>query len=415
MRPQSISLISTISSLFLGGLKIIFGVISNSTALIADGLHSGLDVISSFATFLGLKIAQKPVDEKHPYGYFKAETIAGFFVTLILALTSFGIIFEGIKEIVKKEGVIFSHKVILIILFSIIIQEIMSRFKFYYGRKFQAISLIADAKHSKADVFSSIGVLAGFLIASYYKFADGIIAILIGLYLLYEVFLIGREITDSLLDVANKEIEERIKKICHSHKIEISKLRTRKVGAFNFAEIEIKLPPKMKVEKVAQIIKDLEKRLLRNISELKYVIIGISPYNMKRTLLKDFFGKKFCYQQGFEKIGPEKLGKRIIIPLTKEGQIFERFGTDFYLVVDIENNEIRQKKVVKNPYFKVDSPKGGRFAKAIRADKVLTLKIGPNAKRNLEIFGIEVEILKNRLTIKELLEKLKEKEKKVNY
>jgi len=101
---QTISLISTFLNLGLGILKVVFGIFSKSIALMADGIHSSLDVISSFVTFLGLKTAQKPVDEKHPYGYLKAENIAGFFVAILLGITGIWIIYEAVLNLDLEES-----------------------------------------------------------------------------------------------------------------------------------------------------------------------------------------------------------------------------------------------------------------------------------------------------------------------
>ena len=412
MNTQTVSLISTFLNASLGVLKVIFGIFSNSIALIADGIHSSLDVISSFVTFLGLRTAKKPVDEKHPYGYFKAESLAGFFVTILLAITGIWIIVEAIKRFLGENPAVFSLRAIFVIIICIILQEIMARIKFLYGKRFQSIALIADAKHSRADVLSSIGVLIGLFLIKYFNLADAIVALGIGSYILVETVLIGREITDSLLDVANKEIEERIRKICASHKIEIADLKTRKIGAYNFAELRIKLPLKLKVEEVGEITKNLEEKLLKNIPELKYVVISIEPYDMKKSIIVGMLGRRFCEEEGFEKIGPEKIGKRIIIPI-KENKINDKFGSREYLLLDIKDQKVQRKEILKNPYFEKDAPKGTRFAKAVRADEVATPIIGPNAKQNLENLGIKIHLVNPHQSLEEILELItKEQENK---
>lgn len=256
-------------------------------------------------------------------------------------------------------------------------------------KKYQSLALVADAKHSQADVLSSFGVLVGLFLVKYFPLADAVVALIIGGYIIFETFVVGKEITESLLDVANKEIEERIKKICTSHKIEIADLKTRKIGAYNFAELKIKLPLKLKVEEVGRITKNLEEKLLKNIPELKYIVISIEPYHMKRSTIVGFLGRKFCKEEGFEKIGPEKIGKRIIVPI-KDGKISERFGSDKYLIVDIKDGQIQRKEIIKNPYFEKDSQRGARFAKAIRADEVLVFEIGENTRESLRNIGIHI-------------------------
>ncbi len=392
MNPQSVSIVSTFVNLGLGISKLVFGFLTGSMALIADGLHSGLDVFSSFVSFLGLKIARKPVDEKHPYGHWRAENIAGFFVAILLAVSGIWILYEAVARVFEKEQVQLSVGAVAVVVISILFTEILARLKFYYGEKFRSLVLVADAEHSRADAISSIGVLVGFALVGYFNLADAVIAFLIGCYILYQAFQIGKEITDSLLDVKNPQIEERIRKICLSHKIEISHLRTRKIGAFTLAEIKIKLPPKLKVEEVQKMTDVLEERLLANIPELKQIVISIESYEMARTVVLPKFGKKIGRLEGFEQIGPKKLGERIIIPVDK-GKISPLFGAKEYLIVDKKDGNILTKETIKNPYFEQGFPHGARFSKAVRADKVLTAQIGENAKQNLENFGIKVEII----------------------
>ncbi len=407
MNKEKVSILSTIVNLLLTIAKLFFGFLINSTALIADGIHSGIDIISSFGTYLGIKAANKPVDKKHPYGHYRAESLAGLFVTLILAFSALGIIYEAVLKLFEKKQETFSIGAIIVVIITVIVNELMARLKFHYGQKEESLSLIADAEHSRADVLSSIGVLLPLIFGRKFPFLDSLVAFLIGGYILFESFKLGREITDSLLDVANEEIEERIRKICQKHKIDISEIKTRKIGSANFAEIKIKLPLNLKVEDAQKITETLETRLLNNIPELKQIVISIEGYQAKRTIILPRFGRKIGEMEGFEKIGPEKKGKRIIVPLEGESKISNEFGVKKYLVADVDKGEIILKKIVENPYFEKEAPHGARFVKAIRADKIFVKQIGENAKRNLESFGIEVENVSEEEEIEDILNKCK--------
>ncbi len=406
MDQEKVSILSTFVNFGLAVSKLVFGLAIGSAALVADGIHSGLDIVSSFGTYLGIKIARKPVDEKHPYGHYRAEVISGLFVTIFLAASAIWILYEAVtKFLAEKTEISFSIGAIILVVVTIVINEIMARLKFYYGRKHESLSLVADAEHSRADVLSSFGVLISLFLVRYFAPIDGIVAFLIGGYILFESFKLGREITDSLLDVANKDVEERIRKICQSHKIEISELKTRKIGAFNFAEIKIKLAPKLKVEDVQKITDTLEERLLKNIPGLKQIVISIEAYQMARSAILPKFGKKIGQLEGFERIGPKKLGERIIIPLERN-EISDRFGASQYLVIDLKKDKILLKETLKNPYFEKDSPHGARFAKAVRADKVFVRQIGDNARQNLENFGVEVEIIPPEKKLEDIIEEI---------
>lgn len=405
MTQEKVSLISTVVNFILAILKLIVGFLINSVALMADAIHSGLDVFSSLVTFLGIRTAKKPVDEKHPYGYYRAEGLAGFVVAILLGLSGLWILYEGGMRFIELEPVTFSLWAIGLILFSVIINEVMARIKFHYGRKHDSLSLVADAEHSRADVISSIGVLIGLVLIKYFIYADAIVAVLIGLYILKQTFTIGKQITDSLLDVSNKELEEKIRKIFSAHEIEISGIKTRKIGGANFAEIKIQLDPRLKVDKVSELTATLENKLLNSIPELKYVVISVESHEMKRGTIIGL-GKKFGFKRGFEPIGPKKLGKRIIIPMEDKG-ISEHFGVKEYLVIDKdEQGNIARKEFIKNPYFEKETGHGFKFAKAVSADKVVAKKIGPNAKRNLEAYNIELEIVKPDKKLETILKEL---------
>ena len=405
MTPQFISLLSTFSNLALASSKLIFGFLIRSSALIADGLHSGLDVFSSFITFLGIKIARKPVDEKHPYGYWKAENIAGLLVAFLLLLTSLWIFYEAITKIIEGKPLRLSSYALIVVVVSIVVSEVLARLKFYVGEKFKNLALVADAEHSRADALSSIGVLIGLFLSKYFPLADGLIALGIGGYLFVESFKIGKEITEALLDVRNFEVEEKIKKICQENQIEIESLRTRRIGPYTLAEIKINLQPRLKIEKVQEITTSLEKKLLKNIPELKEVIISITPYDAEKTILLPNFGGRIERCRGFEKIGPEKLGERIVIPLEKEHRA-PCFGASKYLIIDLKDGKILRKEILKNPYFESGTPHGSRFVRAIRADKVIVSSIGPSAKRRIENLGIEIEIVPQNKTLEEIISEL---------
>ena len=75
---EKIALVSIISNIFLAGAKISIGLFSSSTAVLAEGIHSLMDIFSSAIGFIGIKISKKPEDQKHPYGYYKFEVLAGW-------------------------------------------------------------------------------------------------------------------------------------------------------------------------------------------------------------------------------------------------------------------------------------------------------------------------------------------------
>ncbi|GAJ21786.1 unnamed protein product, partial [marine sediment metagenome] len=162
MKKETVSIISIISNFILGILKIALGAFSKSSALMAEGLHSGIDVVSSSITFLGIKVAKKKPTKIHPYGWARAEVLAGFVVILFLAIAGLGIIWDAVKEIAAGESEVeVSFLALWVMFISVITNEVLARLKIKIGQKEESLALIADGKHSRVDVLSSGGVLVG--------------------------------------------------------------------------------------------------------------------------------------------------------------------------------------------------------------------------------------------------------------
>lgn len=404
MSPKGLSLISTLVNLGLTILKFAIGIFSQSIALIAEALHSGLDVISSLITFWGLKTAEKPADIKHPYGRERYESLASFVVVLLLFVTAFWILFEAIKNIVTEESLAqFTFWGIIVMGFSTIINEIMARLKFSLGNKLSSLVLVADAEHSRADVISSLVVLLGLVAIKVYPLADSILASLVALYIFYKTYNLSRESIDSLVDTANPELEEKIKRLLEENKFRFKTIKTRKIGLSNFAEISLLYDPQAKMDEVTALTKRLEEKLLASIPELKQVSLLVKSHDFGQAIIRPRFGGRLRLHRGFEKVGPEKLGKRITIPL-ENGEIASQFGAAKYLVIDVdEKNKVVQKTEIENPYYEAHGPgRGTKFMKSIEADKVITKQIGEGAKQNLETQGIEIDVIDKNKTLKDL-------------
>ncbi len=404
MNAVLISLIATFTNLGLAALKLLIGLFSHSVALVAEGLHSSLDIFSSLITYFGVKVAQKPADKKHPYGYERYESLVSLIIVILLGVSAVFILKEGLANIFnQKEMALFSFWGIVIMAISAATNEIMARLKYRFGSKFGSLALISDAEHSRADVISSLAVLGGLFLVKFYPLADSILAILVALYIFYEAYQLGREVIDSVVDTANPDLEEKIKEILTNMKLNFSSLRTRKIGASNFAEISLLVPPQARANEVSALTKKVEDKLTSLLPELKQITISVNSHDFSESVIIPKYGKRLCFRQKTETIGPKKQGERIVVPL-KNGDIAQSFGAEKYLLVDIDQTgKILHKTQIKNPYYEKSGMSHGiKFLKAVSADKVFAKYIGKGAKQNLKDLGIEIHIVAPNLTVKDL-------------
>ena len=295
---ERIAGISVFVNLILAVVKISVGVVSKSSSILAEGIHSGMDIFSSAIGYIGIKISKKPKDEEHPYGHYKFEVLTGLIITLILFGTGIGIIYQAYKGILNPGQVIVSYLAIGIMVFSAIANEIMARLKIKVGKAENSLSLLSDGFHSRTDVYTSLAVLVGLILSKYWTYADPVLAFIIGLYIIKKSFSLGKEATDSLLDVsAGKEIETKIIEVIKENEIELSELKTQKKGSALTANIEIKLPSKLSVDEATKKSDKLRDNLIDKISSLVYVSIQIKSSDISSGFYKPKFGHGFGWNK----------------------------------------------------------------------------------------------------------------------
>jgi len=295
---EKIAVISILANMILAAGKIAVGFFSKSAAVLAEGIHSFMDIFSSAIGYIGIKISRKPEDQKHPYGHYKFEVLAGFFITLILFGTGAGIIYQAYQKFLNPSLIKIPVLAFGVMIFSALVNEIMARLKIHFGKKENSMALLSDGFHSRVDVFTSLAVFAGLFLTKYWIYTDSVLAFLIGLYIVKQSFSLGKTATDSLLDVsAGEEIEEKIKSIAEEKGIEIDSLKTQKKGSAVTANLEIKLPSNLKVEEATKISESLKEKLMKEIENLSYVAIQITSHEIETGFYKPEFGRGFGWQR----------------------------------------------------------------------------------------------------------------------
>ncbi len=164
----ALGLRAAITSLVANGIfvavKVSAGILGNSYALIADGIESAMDIVSSVVVWGGLRISQIPADDSHHYGHGKAEPLAGMLVSLFLMLAAGIICVQSINEIRNPGGV--PHPATLIVLVVVVIgKELIYRFLRHTGEKISSTSVKTDAWHHRSDALTSIAAAVGITIA----------------------------------------------------------------------------------------------------------------------------------------------------------------------------------------------------------------------------------------------------------
>jgi len=145
-------------------VKISAGLLGNSYALVADGIESTSDILSSLIVWSGLRVSLRPADEKHPYGYGKAESLAGIAGSASLLLSAALIAWQSVREILTPHHL--PHWSTLLVLIAVVVtKESLARWMSKRGRQVESTALETDAWHQRADALTSLAAFIGISIA----------------------------------------------------------------------------------------------------------------------------------------------------------------------------------------------------------------------------------------------------------
>lgn len=281
---SKVTITAILWNVFLSVIKIFSGIIGNSTAMIADGIHSASDIITSVGVLIGNKISSKPGDKEHNYGHEKAETLVSFLLSIILAVVSVTIGLEGVKKIFDLESVKIPTLMPLIVsVISILVKEYQFRITIRVAKKINSPSLKADAWHHRSDALSSVAAFIGIGGAMIgFKILEPIATIIVAVIVCKVALEIFKDSMNELMDVSIPEEQEKeIIDYCKSTEgvKHIKMLRTRKHGAFAYIDLVICVDGSLTVAEGHDIATDLEKRLIDEMSIIKGITVHVEPCN----------------------------------------------------------------------------------------------------------------------------------------
>ncbi len=283
------AIISISSNSILIVLKIITGIISGSISIISEAIHSLLDIFASVLTFFAVSQSNKPADSDHPYGHGKYEDMAGFVEGSLIVLAGLYILYEVIKRIITGYSAEFEPKLCIIVMaIAVIANIIVSNYVLKIARKTQSIALYADSHHLKADVYSSFGVLCGFLLIKLtgINSLDAIIACIVATVILRTGIEIIKKTINNLLDgTLPAEDLEKIKKILDSNgSIKGYKnLMTRQMGQNKDVKVTLLFSPEISLCECHKICDEIEKEINNELPHA-VTVIHAEPFEQSAVL-----------------------------------------------------------------------------------------------------------------------------------
>ena len=237
--------VSAVGLALTGGLELLLAVFTGSVALLGDALHNLSDVSTSAVVFLGFRISKRPPSAAYPYGYERAEDLAGLGVALVIWLSAVFAGYQSYLKFVRNAGT--SHIAIGIAgaAVGILGNQLVAYYKGRVGRRIQSATLQADAKHSWLDALSSLGALIGLLIvATGRRWGDPVAGFVVTLFIVQVGFTVTREILHHLMDgVDVADLQVARDAVLRVEGIRDATVRGRWMGRSLVLDIEARLNP----------------------------------------------------------------------------------------------------------------------------------------------------------------------------
>jgi cation diffusion facilitator family transporter len=268
-----VALSSVLAAVGLTSFKVVVSIATGSLGIIAEAVHSALDLMAAFLTFLAVRISGKPADKEHPYGHGKVENLSALFETLLLLVTCVWIVYEAIHRLFfKAVHVDASFWAFLVMAVSVVVDFTRSRALMRAAKKYNSQALEADALHFSTDIWSSLVVILGLICIkiadwvsalAFLDKADAIAAIGVASIAFYVSIKLGVRTVQALLDTAPQGISDKIVEAveaipgladCHN-------VRVRSSGPDLFVDAHVVMDGSLSLEKAHERTEAIERTI----------------------------------------------------------------------------------------------------------------------------------------------------------
>lgn len=277
-----VSYITLVLNSILAVIKLLAGFLANSSAMIADGVHTLSDIFSTIIVIISLKISSKKPDHEHQYGHDRFELIFSKILSVVLILSGLWIAYQSINLIISKNIEIPGNFALVAAILSIVTKELMFKYTLKVAKDIDSVSMEADAWHHRSDALSSIGTLIGVGGAILgFPIMDPLAGLVVSALIIKVGFDIYMKSIRGLVDeAADDEVIENILGIIESVEgvKSVGELKTRIFGTQIYVDVNIKVDGCITVHEGHDIASIVHDKIEQGLSEVRHVMVHVEPY-----------------------------------------------------------------------------------------------------------------------------------------
>jgi cation diffusion facilitator family transporter len=261
-------------------IQLVVALASGSVALLNDTFHNFADAFTALPLWLAFSIGRRRPTDRYPFGYGRAEDLAGGAVVAMIALSAGVAAWGAIDRLLRPQDVRYLGAVIAASLIGFAGNELVARHRIRVGREIGSAALVADGLHARTDGLSSLGVLAGALgVAAGFERADAIAGLVIAALIVSVLREAAADVIARLMDAVDPALTDQARQVLVGVDgvQDVGDLRVRWIGHRLHAEAEITLDGDLPLSVAHRIAEDARHRLLHDVPRLTSAIIHADP------------------------------------------------------------------------------------------------------------------------------------------
>ncbi|MEH7444140.1 cation diffusion facilitator family transporter [Bacillus sp. JJ1122] len=273
------AMISIAAYIILSALKLFVGYISDSEALMADGLNNTTDILASVSVLIGLRLSQKPADDDHLYGHWKSEMVASMVASFIMILVGLQVLYSAVTSIFEGGNEAPDLISAWTGLFAALVMYLVYRYNRKLALKIKSHSVMAAAKDNLSDSWVSIGTAVGIIGSQFgLPWLDPVTAVIVGGLILKTGWDIFREASHQLTDGFDVDLIKEYKEtICEVPGVKgIKDLKARSYGNNIVVDTVITVNPTLDISTAHDISTRVEQKLVDDF-EIYDVHVHVEP------------------------------------------------------------------------------------------------------------------------------------------